>query len=369
MSSAKKKTRNIKFRTIETPDVSQYRIAMQAPFNPKAEGCRIPDSYSFPTNVTHLRGAVQIQAPPASTTGGVFLAPHPLLGLIDLASWNSGTANVSTTSMTPYSSNNMFYAPTTPAGLQTQHSMFRVVSVGFRIRNLQPMLTCTGKFFVAPVPITRTWNSVSSMSNVAMATSQSVNYFGCGIAAAYSASILALPGAQEFSCNDLATCDIALSHRPSGPNAFNFHNSLPNSTYNGTNVSGDDSLTVLATGLVNGSSQGWEDQVDASGHVGFLVAWLGVPSAATPLFDIEYVYHLEGMPPISTQGASAVPVPSSGMALSSNREGFDQVMDEMGSLPAIRVVKAGLDLYNNISGGKIRATVKNAALRGFASLG
>jgi hypothetical protein len=309
-----------------------------------------------------------VNAPLGQSKGGLFLSPHPLLGMIDLGHWDSGAIAVNNTSMTPYGANAMFYAPTTANGLVQHHSMYRVVAVGFRIRNLQPMLTCTGKFFIAPVPITRTWNSVQATSNVAMATSQSVNYFGCGIAASYSGSILGLPGAQEFSCNDLAVCEISISHRPSGPSAFNFHNSLPNTTYNGTNVSGDDSLTVLATGAINGSSQGWEDQIDASGHVGYLIGWLGVPVTATPVFDIEYVYHLEGMPPISTQGATAMPVPSSGMALATDKQGFDTVLEELGNIPAIRVVKAGMDMYNNISGGKIRSAVKNAALRGFATL-
>jgi len=131
-------------------------------------------------------------------------------------------------------------------------------------------------------------------------------------------NILELPGAKEYSMQDLMQSEIEISNIPCSSNAFDF-----NST---TNFSGTDALpvgglqqaagvniadTVVVSNvggtLYNGS--GSLDDSSSDGWTCILVRFEGLPASTTPIAEIEYAIHIEGSPVVATSSAATF-VPS-----------------------------------------------------------
>lgn len=111
-------------------ELDRWRMALLNPFNPKVAGVRIPDPYSYPTSSFRTEGTMSI----SSDSGGmasVMLIPHPYLSMI-----NMNTNSTITTSMKRYTSSTATYAAAPRAVLGDKLSNFRLVSVGYEIRNL-----------------------------------------------------------------------------------------------------------------------------------------------------------------------------------------------------------------------------------------
>jgi hypothetical protein len=94
------------------------------------------------------------------------------------------------------------------------------------------------------------------------------------------------------------------------------------------------------------------DVIDCSGWSGFIVHFEGLPTAATPVIDIEYIYHLEGTPQINGANTFA-PVPS-GLSMNYiSTLAYNRVLDYASRLPWGRMVDAGVSNLGLLAQGYI----------------
>lgn len=338
------------------PD-AQLKLALANPFDKRAEGVRICDSYAFPTATYHLKGTATLVSPAATTSGSVLVYANPLYSYVDLSN-NSfvGASFTSTTSMNPYSSNTGIFGAASAASLNNVLDTYRVVCCGFKIRVQAPELTRTGRLMIAPVVIGRSIPGIGALTTQVLLPTDgaAVRLLG-GLtpAEANSSGIIQLPGAFETSLNDLAVKDILLLPKPSAPAWQTFHTTATNTTFNATVVDGDSSgYNTAGAAIITDNS----DTIDCSGWSGFIVHFEGLPAAATPVIDIEYIYHVEGTPQINGINTFA-PVPS-GMTMSSiSSIAFNRVMDYASRLPWGRMVDAGVSNLGLLAQGYLSKRV------------
>lgn len=318
-------------------------VALSNPFDDRSFGARICDSYAFPTAVYHLRGTQVITSPTNNTAGSIILAAHPIYSYVDLSAgtFSSATFTGTASSMTAYSTNAAIYGASTPTVLAQQMTGYRVVSAGFKIRVQIPELNRTGRLMIAPIAFGDNIPGFNNLNAVSVLGSSSIAARLCGGVSpsiANTANILDLPGAFEVSFPNLATQDIMLIPKPMSPAYLSFHTSSKGTDENlSSNV--DDQIADVA-GVI--TTRDNADLLNLASFTGFIVHWEGIPTASTPLFDIEYVYHLEGSPQISSNN-TATPVPSGNIKKEYNTETFNKAMEMASKLPWHRMINAGLD--------------------------
>jgi len=173
-------------------------MALSDPFNPKVTGVKIPDPYSYPTSAFKTEGYFTVSS---DTTGmaSVLLIAHPYLSMV-----NMNTGSTITTSMSRYSPSNTCYSAAPRAVLGDKLSNFRLVAVGYEIRNLLNQTACTGRLIGAKVPALNNIPGPDFLSNTA--NSAVYNYRISDLVVAIDpgattsglpSSILTLPGALE----------------------------------------------------------------------------------------------------------------------------------------------------------------------------
>jgi hypothetical protein len=283
---------------------STFGRALKDPFDPDSLGCRVPDPFSFPTATYHVHGNLVIGTggSGSATSGSVLLLPNPNLSLVDL----SGT--VVTTGMNQFASTTFCYGATNPTALGSVLATYRVVSCGFKISNLQPELSATGRLIIAPFVVPDTIPSFNQLSaNPTTVNNLSLNVVGSSSTNLTSSAVLDYPESILMVVQDLLHGDIELGCSVVSPQFFSFKNALPNNTY-ATGLLQGDSFTESTAGVV--VAPGFKDDDRSTGGVGYIVYYEGLPTGATSAFDIEYIYHLEGTPEIGGVSAKINPVPS-----------------------------------------------------------
>jgi len=112
--------------------LKRWSLALRNPFDPKAQGVKIPDPYQYPTSSFKTEGTITLTSN-SSGVCSVLLLPHPFLSMVNM------TDGVITTSMSRYTPTfgpRPNYAAVPRTVLEDKLSNFRVVSVGYEIRNL-----------------------------------------------------------------------------------------------------------------------------------------------------------------------------------------------------------------------------------------
>jgi len=273
---------------------NKYKFSLMHPFDTEATGTQVPDMYSFPTSTFHAKGTVVLGSD-ASGNGQAWVTGNPFCAM--------GSLSVSSSSMAPYTSSPNIYASTGVTTMQGAFSNFRVVSYGFKIRNQQPILGVTGRVFIAPVPVAGLspgpevlQNAVADYKN--MLQLQFGTIWNGGV---LNSQLLTLPGAQEFSLQEVIGDEIILLGRPLSTNPFEFR-ALSGTAYNATQELVQNTLSSISTPTltVNGDTFATSD---GRGTVAFLIYFSGVPVSTTNILEIEYVYHYEGTPVVTNTGA------------------------------------------------------------------
>lgn len=332
-----------------------YQLALLDPFDTRAEGARIPDLYCTATSCYHLRGIIPISSTPSGTCAFALL-PSPLVSAMDTSSAAGGNTCIGTgASMSWFTANPSVYYATTNTNLQAIYSTQRLVAAGWKIRVVVPPLNRAGKIIVVPLPMVDEvpgWNILQSVtgqaSNVAAAIFGSSNITGIA-----SSSILALPGAKEYSLEELAQTDILLRDRPTGARAFDFHSTSTSIGWGAnTNLSDLTAVSGALGGVTTNVAYDWKDPTSMVGHTGYIIVGLGL-SASLPSLDIEYVYHLEGTPSIQT--STLAPVTSGATKVVSNPNLLNNILARVSTFPFIDAVQAGLDYFSPALGAAVKA--------------
>lgn len=338
---------------VKDPELRAYELALLDPFDPRAEGARVPDLYTTPTTCFHLRGVQPIYAGPSGSSAFALL-PSPLVSAYDTSNAaGSGTNTLLGGSLSQFGNNPTVRYATTSSNLQGIYSAYRTVAAGWKVRVVSPPLNRTGKIIVAPIPTVDEvpgWNTLDLFAGAADAVTASLLGSPSTVALA-GPGVLGLPGAKEYSLEELAQNDLILRDRPSSARYFDFHSTNTSTkwaTGGATNYS--DGVVNASGGTIVGTDR--QDPTRMSGHMAYVVIGVGVPASAIYL-DVEYVYHLEGVPSLGT--STIVPIPSGASKVVSEPFALDRILAFVSSQPFIEVVQAGLDSFLPAAGAVMRA--------------
>lgn len=284
---------------------ANFAHALVTPFSPNTQGVRVPDMYSFPSDVYHVHGVMGIKSTATGYAGGLFL-PNPDVSFIDTCMETAGLSCVGASSMAllptvsyagPGTSAIIAYQA---ANMSTVSSTFRLASWGIRITNLQTVLGATGKLYVALVPtVTNSPNSVELLQYQIGATGTLTNFY-VGEPNLLSAGILGLPVSRHLDWSELVPGSLDINGRVLNPTFYNFKMSSPNPN-NGTSTYNNSSFS-RAGGVASGDN----DVSSMPGGCGIAFFAEGCP-INTNIMDVEYIYHFETTPIVNSTFTTPIP--------------------------------------------------------------
>jgi len=347
-------------------DLECYKMALSNPFSDQAIGAQVPDMFSAPTITYHSHGTI-IVGSNASGIASLLLSPNPLLSCIDMT-----TGSVTTTGQKPYVSNPTMYMAASFTVLAATLASYRVVGCGWKIRNLIPQNTCTGRIIVAPVVLVGTESGPLTLDNVASANYLQANfatgYNAGGTTVGFSSDILEIPAAFEATLQDVTVDSIGMVSKPVTPMAFNFVNTVLSSQYNagGSLNAVGSGLYAPGTGLVSSSENGGD--MIQGGWEAFLLRAEGLPASVANCFEIQYTLHLEGTPVY--QSGPGLILPAVPMKTHIDITGHNNILSRVLSQPSISfasdLTKAGL---NGFSSAGVAGAGVNVMATLFAKMG
>jgi hypothetical protein len=340
-----------------------YRLALQAPFMPDAVGAQVPDMYSAPTVSYHAEGTLIINSN-ASNIASLLLCPIPHLTAVDMT-----TASIGSGGMSQNGTTTTVWEASTNTNLSGVLASCRVVGAGFRIRNLLPPTSATGRVIVAPVALSGTIPTEGFL-NTAIGLNFDISQLVTGIKPAnttvgYSSSILEFPGAEEYTAQDLIINTVELVCKPLTPHAFDFDTTTDAGTYNATQFLATETLFTTA-GVV--PTNGFNTTNGYGGWEGFMIRFEGYPASTSAIAEIEYILHYEGTPAMPTGAGSliaAVPAKSH-----INIGGHQNVLSKALSHPAVKIIdQASRSAFNGYMKGGMAGAGSNLAKMMIAKLG
>jgi len=295
----------------------RYGQAVLSPFECSASDCRVPDMCSFPTITFTTKGQYSVKLPGGSTgTGSLVFTAAPHLSLINMEPFDS--AQIISNTMTHYGSgiNAPFWAVANWAEIQSRFAQFRVTAVGYRIRSLIPALSDTGTFIFAKVPSvgqlpgnqTLDQSGSTTFGGALSTTGVLANLTGIGTGASsafnanLSSAIKQLDRTTLVTTRGLTGQAIEFTLLPVTPQAYDFVNTSTSPF--GQSVNGN---MIQLNGAIHSTDGTVSIEYASSStvHLGFenlLFYWEGIPTnIENPIFEIEYVYHYEGIANVSPE--------------------------------------------------------------------
>jgi len=346
-STSKSKAKSITVR-IQEKSPSYLRL-LTNPFDLAAFGSRVADPLSQYTASYKIHGEFKVVAPSGTTTAAYCIRPNPFSSIIDVQSFSGSPSTSSAAGWTAPTTNTSFFGATTPTALSAIISSYRVVSHGIRIRAEIPQQVLTGRLIVARAPRSRADLSYGILSGVALSyTTVSGEALVMGAippVVANSPFLLETIGAQEFSMPDLIGTDITMINKPNSYDAFSFVPITTNYLSSGVNdyqeLTNTASAATIGVGGLIDSCKGWDD---------FYIYIDGLPSAANPVINIEYILHLEGVP-VLTSSSVITAVPSHPPVAASQHMGLDSILSTVAKSAGTMFTSAPT-AYANITGGR-----------------
>lgn len=301
---------NITVRPLRTPkrvegvltssDFAQFKLALKNPFDARAIGCRVMDSYVTPTVTYHIRGTINV----ASNSGGdcyMSVLPSPMVTVLQPSQNGGGPAITGSltafTQNTPSATSPGGYYAFAPATMADKLTEYRVVSWGIRFVAKDTALATKGKIYIAQVPTTENSPSWSVLNHVT-GSQASLGEYTIGLQLQDLNKIPNLPGVRCFSMQELLRGEVMVVGTPTHQSFYQFkgtanYDQVP---WNSNQTLIDEGVFSTVSGaLVNYTTAGRKDPASLRGGRAILIYGSGLP-ASTNEFDLEYVYHLEGTP-------------------------------------------------------------------------
>lgn len=310
-------------------DLAQYKLALTNPFAVEAFGCRVPDSYSFPTVTYHIRSNYIFTSDASGIGYGLFF-PSPCFTCSSGFDGSYGTPGILRfTGGTNFSNNKPSTYLTSPTALANVMSEYRVVAWGLRFIAKDTAFASKGKIFVALVPTTANAPSWNTMETVTAASLDVVGEYACGVAlTSLLSTIQNYPSCRVFSMQDLLRGEIMISGLPLNPSFYDFRGTTDRSNvvWNSGQILADEGVFNNTTGLVNATAGGRKDVASLRGGMAVAVGVVGCPGTANE-FDVEVVYHLEGSPNTNNPGGpGSNVVPSSQQVLGGSTNTVERII-------------------------------------------
>lgn len=299
------------FGTGGRADEKHFQIALLDPFDTRALGARVCDSYTTPTATYHVRAGVTLTTDAGGSAVAVFL-PSPCLSAVVPA---TGAGGAVLSGLTAFAQNvqgaaaaGAYYMvnPTTLAGVLTE---YRVVSWGIRLLAKDTAMASKGKVYMAMVPTTEdapSWNTFDTITG----TQTSIGEYTIGMNLATMGGMVNLPGVRTFSMQDLLRGEVMAVGTPTNGSFYAFKGTADraNVPWAPNTILADEAVFSSATSqLVNNTAAGRKDVASLRGGRAIIIYMTGAPANVNEI-DAELVYHLEGTPNvIASAGQALVP--------------------------------------------------------------
>lgn len=289
------------------PDLAQFQLALKDPFSANAIGARVCDSYTVSTSTYHLRASLSAMSSPAGNFTAIVL-PSPCLSLVQAASTLAGSVS----GLNPFAQNTQSSSLSgasyfiTPAAMANVLVEYRVVAWGLRFVAKDTATGTKGKVYVASVPTTANAPSYTTFSTVT-ADPGSMGLFSAGLDERFLSTIVNLPGVRCFSMQDLLRGEVVMNGTPAHSDFYDFRGTVDRvqqAWASGYVVADEVVMNASAGTLVNSTSAGRKDPASLRGGRAFIIYASGLPNS-TNEFDLEIVYHLEGVPQVNSNLVSS----------------------------------------------------------------
>jgi hypothetical protein len=348
----KKKGRGSKAtRMTAAPDA--YMRGLNNSLDPLARGCKFGE-FPMSTDTYMIRGATSVVSGGSNTSGTVLFYPSPIFTFVDVASWIGAGTSLGSTTTQSYTNNSWCEAAVPAATLGNTFDTVRIVNATITLKNLQAVLSTTGKLFYAPIVDLDKTIGPNGMIGGSLATNTPLSQLMCGgisPSIINTSAILNLPDVKEVTPQDLINGVLILRCKPISPAVFDFKSVtapvLTASIYSSGGTTFEAQDVAFSSGA---ASQSLSDQACwgkmGVGFNGWAFYYTGTPTASTPLFDTEWGIHFEGTPAIgSTVGLQASSPPNNAVPRSR-----DQIMELSRNVPWSSLIPVGLDVASELFG-------------------
>lgn len=278
--------------------LQQFQLAMRNPFSADALGVRVVDAVCYPTTVSHLRYKITC----TTTAGGAFqavLLPFLHANAILVAGTTSGNPGV-------YANNPSVSYAATAATLKSFFTCYRVAAWGVRVILTDSNQNAKGTYTLAPIMLSGNVPGENTLVYAAANTAALCSGFGVPVP---TEAIASMPAAVAVNAQDMMTKG-ELVARGLCYNASAYDMKQISNTgvfWNAANTS----WFAQGPHLWNGAAGVETETVEtngagrADGQCAYLLSVANAP-ASTAEFQLEFIYHIEG-----------VPQPSSGVVMTS----------------------------------------------------
>jgi hypothetical protein len=328
-------------------------------FSQVAFGQRQDDGYPYPTVPYKLVGTHVINSLNNASSGSFYLSPNPFFAVHDDAFERLGSGNASVIgSSTIYGANPYDRFIVDQQGMASVFSSSRIVGVGWNVRLTMPMQVATGRMFFAPIPDPERVASADIINTFTYAVATDTQVRMTGGVYAIDSSIMQLPGSFEISLADLFEKDLYLRCKPNSARYSDFKLNEPSNIGFGNSFStsyniGDVILSGTSAGLISNSAEKDTGSYGV-GLNGWLVAFEGTPLPANAVVDIQYIYHLEGIPTLTT-ASTHVPAPSL-INTPKHAMAWTEVMNQLQGMPWASMARGAASFYGkNVGAGSMKA--------------
>lgn len=290
---------------------------------------RIPDLYGGDTTCLHQRGRTVLNSDGVGNIDFIWIGHPTLAARMIIAPSSTNLAQIGSCGI---------YSATTPTNLAAKFSTYRTVANGISIENLQPALSAAGRFYMARVPMSKTFWDYDTLA-AASPTGSLVLPKLCGISSEATTfyvpnAICNLPEYKEYTVSDLMRNKVYANNKPMAPSAFEFVSSYNSVAYNSTLSYGEHVEDTTSTGVI--TRMATMDSQDLEGWSVILIRGFGFPNS-TPVLLVDTMIHMEGIPIIDTTEAASF-VPSSAV-VRATRGALDTALDYASRVPWSKIVE------------------------------
>jgi hypothetical protein len=286
---------------IAETDSACYRRTLMNPFHPECEGVRVPSWNIVPSKTFRVHGSLSAISS-ATGTWGALLLPSATCAVISQT--GTFTGNLQQFTNSPNASFAVSEGTARAFG-----SDFRTVCTGWRIRNMQPFSTITGKIWVAPVALNKLYVGGQYLNTGTLITGNTLFQLFAGMAD--PTQVINMREARSFTFDELINNDITMVCKPCDPLGLQWRDMNAITALNAVDDIETDFIPVnVATGTVNIAQTNSVDTNNCGGFLGYVIWCTGCPNSSV-IFDAEYVMHIEvaGVSPTVT-GASNTLIPA-----------------------------------------------------------
>lgn len=274
--------------------VNKYRIALVDPFDQRALDVRLPNDFATPTITRCITGFTTLGAVVGSTA--FCFTPSPILSMY------SPSSVVTSTDMISYTSYDRLYQALDQATMLKQFASWRLVAGGIRIKSQLPVTAQPIVVAIATTPVVGSGPGPNFLNIREGQTQTAVNNIlqditGVAPSTGWAGSLNGFSNFNRFNTQDVSTQSLTVPFRVTDARAFEFRNG--NQTIGadiGGYTVGDQSIVKTSNNTIVTLSN---DNEEAYGFEGFSCIAMdikGAPTNILSVLEIEYIYHLEGIP-------------------------------------------------------------------------